>query len=114
MPSVRTAGGHRRLPISGVLQFLRQRKYRLVRPEILGLPATTTSAAINLEQARQRVKAALEVGDEVVLRRTIFDITHVMGRQHMHQAVGQGGDARLKLLDVPADAKPRLAVAQEP
>ena len=38
---VRTVGGHRRLPLSSVLQFLRSSGHQLVRPEILGLPPTT-------------------------------------------------------------------------
>jgi excisionase family DNA binding protein len=36
IPTVRTAGGHRRLPISGVLSYLRETGHEMVRPELLG------------------------------------------------------------------------------
>lgn len=38
MPTYRTAGGHRRLPVAGVVDFLRKRGLELVNPEVLGLP----------------------------------------------------------------------------
>ncbi|OYW17913.1 MAG: hypothetical protein B7Z55_11620, partial [Planctomycetales bacterium 12-60-4] len=38
LPTVRTAGGHRRIPTSGVLKFLQQSGHPLVQPEVLGLP----------------------------------------------------------------------------
>jgi hypothetical protein len=41
IPTHYTAGGHRRVPLSGLLDFLRSTKQQLVRPEVLGLPATT-------------------------------------------------------------------------
>ena len=39
LPSIKTAGGHRRLPVSGVVQFLRTSKLRLAHPHLLNLPA---------------------------------------------------------------------------
>ena len=36
----RTAGGHRRIPINEAVQFIRSRKLKLVRPDILGLSPT--------------------------------------------------------------------------
>jgi len=36
IPAIRTAGGHRRLPINGVIHFIRQTGQHLVRPEVLG------------------------------------------------------------------------------
>lgn len=38
IPVSRTAGGHRRISRSAVLQFIRSRKMRVVRPDLLGIP----------------------------------------------------------------------------
>ena len=37
--TVRTAGGHRRIDMTDVMRFLRDHRYAIVRPEVLGLPA---------------------------------------------------------------------------
>jgi excisionase family DNA binding protein len=73
VPSLRTAGGHRRLPINGVMQFLRQTGYPIVRPEVLGLPATTGRGKDTLERAREQMRPALEAGDEQRVARIVFD-----------------------------------------
>jgi len=80
LPATRTAGGHRRLPLSGVLQFLRDRGQRLVRPEVLGLPSSSGKGEFTLEHAREAMRAALEGGDEERLLRLVFDL-YLGGRQ---------------------------------
>ena len=74
LPSVRTAGGHRRLPLSGVMEFLRQSGHALVRPEILGLPSNTGKGEATLERAREPVRSALEEGDEEAFSRVVLDL----------------------------------------
>jgi len=74
VPSIRTAGGHRRLPLNGVMQFLRQRGYPIVRPEILGLPAATGRGKETIERARSQMRPALETGDEQQVARLVFDL----------------------------------------
>ncbi len=74
IPMRRTAGGHRRIHVSDVLEFLRDRKQELVRPEVLGLPAGIRRARANLEQAREIVRHALIEGDETSCRRAVFDL----------------------------------------
>ena len=74
LPATRTPGGHRRLPLSGVLEFLRQSAHPLVRPEVLGLPAASGKGGVTLERARADVQSALEAGDEERLRTRIFDL----------------------------------------
>ena len=74
VPSIRTAGGHRRLPINGVMQFLRQTGYPLVRPEVLGLPPTTGRGKETLQRVRAQMRPALETGDEQQVARLAFDL----------------------------------------
>ncbi len=74
IPSIRTAGGHRRLPISGVVQFLRRTGYPVVQPEVLGLPSTTGRGKETIERARLQMRLALETGDEQQVARLVFDL----------------------------------------
>jgi methanogenic corrinoid protein MtbC1 len=74
LPVRRTAGGHRRLPISGVIQFLRRTGHPLVRPEILGLPSASGAGEVTFERSRGRLGQALEGGDEEQCRRIVFDL----------------------------------------
>jgi len=74
MPAIRTAGGHRRLALDHVFQFLRQSGHQLVRPEILGLPSNTGQAAVVADRAREQVRDALIAGDEQQCRRIVFDL----------------------------------------
>jgi excisionase family DNA binding protein len=72
--SVRTAGGHRRLPLSGVLEFLRASGYAPVRPEVLGLPSTTGTGQTVRERAAALLFDALVQGDEEQFARIVTDL----------------------------------------
>ena len=74
IPTIRTAGGHRRLPISGVLAYLRRTQHDLVMPEALGLPATSGKSDRVVDRGRERLRAALLAGDESMCRQVIFDL----------------------------------------
>lgn len=74
LPTVRTAGGHRRIAVSGVLQFLRETGHELVEPQILGLPATSGQGERGLDRARKTLVDALTAGNEDLARRTTFDL----------------------------------------
>ncbi|WP_437193029.1 helix-turn-helix domain-containing protein [Planctomicrobium sp. SH527] len=75
IPTVRTAGGHRRLPINGVLTFLRNSGYRLLHPELLGLPPSTTGGQERkLHGERERLAIALEQGDEQVCTEVVLNL----------------------------------------
>jgi excisionase family DNA binding protein len=70
LPSVRTAGGHRRLPLTGVIQFVRNSNFDLQGPELIGLP----SAGEQLPGGFQRgsgLVSALEQGDLEHARQTL-------------------------------------------
>lgn len=73
IPTVRTAGGHRRLPISGVLEFLRERGYPLIRPEVIGLPSVTGVGPMVLQRAHELLVEAMKLGDEEAFRRVVLD-----------------------------------------
>jgi len=73
IPTVRTAGGHRRLPISAVLSFIRENHHQLVDPELLGLPPAAGTGARITQRGREELRDALLVGDEPRARRVIFD-----------------------------------------
>jgi excisionase family DNA binding protein len=74
LTAVRTAGGHRRLAVDDVFQFLRKSGQQLVRPELLGLPSNTGGSPAVEERARERLRTALIAGDEDQCRRIVFDL----------------------------------------
>jgi excisionase family DNA binding protein len=74
LATVRTAGGHRRLALDDVVQFLRESGHPLVRPELLGLPSTVGQGATVIARARDQVRDALLAGDEDQCRRIVFDL----------------------------------------
>jgi methanogenic corrinoid protein MtbC1 len=71
--TVRTAGGHRRLPINAVLSFIRENHHPLVDPELLGLPATSGTGERTTERGRGELRDSLLAGDETRARRVVFD-----------------------------------------
>jgi MerR family transcriptional regulator, light-induced transcriptional regulator len=74
LTTVRTAGGHRRLALEDVVQFLRQSGHQILRPELLGLPATVGQGATVVARARDQIRDALLAGDEDQCRRIVFDL----------------------------------------
>ena len=74
LPTIRTAGGHRRIPIAGVMQFLRARGMPLIRPEVLGMPAATGRGEATLERGLAGFRTAIEDGDEERARRVAIDL----------------------------------------
>ena len=74
LKSVRTAGGHRRLEVETVLQFLRESGHGVVRPDLLGLPSTVGHGDTVVDRAREQLRDSLVAGDEEQCRRIIFDL----------------------------------------
>ncbi len=70
----RTVGGHRRLSLAEVLNFLRDTKRELVRPEILGLPAVVGQGKTTIDRALAQTVSALVAGDEDLLRQLFFNL----------------------------------------
>lgn len=69
-----TAGGHRRIPLSGLVEFVRSSGRELVRPEVLGLPVTSGRTEWVIERAAEQFGDALIAGDEERARGLILDL----------------------------------------
>ena len=82
IPAIRTAGGHRRLPVNGVMQFIRQTGQRVVRPEALGLPPSSGQDEFGQERIRDLLRMALERGDEEQCRRLMMNLVVDGSRLH--------------------------------
>jgi excisionase family DNA binding protein len=69
-----TAGGHRRIPLAAMMEFIRAGKHTLVHPEALGLPATSGQSERVVERAREKMTAALLAGDDSGCRQLAIDL----------------------------------------
>ena len=72
LPTARTPGGHRRLPLNGIVEFVRERHLELVQPGVLGLPEINHRSAGDSPGLRQVMQAALENADEPEFRRLLL------------------------------------------
>lgn len=74
IPTQYTAGGHRRIPVSGLLDFLRSSNHELLRPEVLGLPAATGKTTWVIDRAAHQMTEAIVQGDEEQCRQITLDL----------------------------------------
>lgn len=74
IPTVRTAGGHRKILKADALKFARENEHRLVSPEVLGLPAVSRETALGLQRGTPRMVEALLSGNELLARQVVFDL----------------------------------------
>lgn len=73
--SVRTAGGHRRLRVSSVLQFLRETAREVLDPSALGFPSPDIMRnRLPLENVRERFREALVTGNERIAREVVLNL----------------------------------------
>ncbi|WP_237228656.1 B12-binding domain-containing protein [Rubinisphaera sp. JC750] len=69
-----TAGGHRKIPVSSVIAFLRKTGQALENPELLGLPAVAGRAHVDYETACDALFTALVNGKEAVARQILTEL----------------------------------------
>ncbi|GEM_PF-199418 len=74
LPAETTPGGHRRITLQAVLEFIQRRHLRLVRPEVLDLPSTTGKSKLTLRRRRKLLLQALLEGKREAVRRLLFDV----------------------------------------
>lgn len=74
IPTRRTAGGHRRIPVSGVVSFLRDQGFDAARPDLLGMPAGAHRDGHTLVDIAPRFTAALHAGAEDDVTSLLFGL----------------------------------------
>ncbi|MFC1764708.1 B12-binding domain-containing protein [Planctomycetota bacterium] len=70
----KTAGGHRRIHLPVVMEFLGENDFNLAQPEVLGLPASVGAGQRTLDQARELYRQALIKGNEAQCLQVILDL----------------------------------------
>jgi excisionase family DNA binding protein len=74
IPFHKTAGGHRRLDTSDVLQFCRSHGQEIATPELLGLPSNTGQQQLGIRRASSLFVESLVKGDEDGLLRILLNL----------------------------------------
>lgn len=74
IPTICTVGGHRRLPIQGVLDFIKSTQRQLAHPEVLGLPSPLGGKRRSLAGGSEELVQLLVSGDEPGIRRLLMDL----------------------------------------
>lgn len=69
-----TAGGHRRVSLASLMQFLTDTNHKLVNPEVLGLPASSGSGDFVSDRAVDQLTDALLSGDTERCRQIAVDL----------------------------------------
>lgn len=68
----RTAGGHRKIPVSSVVRFLRENRRELLRPEVIGLPNRLSQTAETCSTAVDQITSVLTRGDTENFQQIVF------------------------------------------
>ncbi len=70
----KTVGGHRRIPLASIAQFVKTSGYELVDPEALGFAKNELPAVNSLESTVQNLRQRLSSGDEEGCRQILFEL----------------------------------------
>jgi len=74
LPTQYTAGGHRKIPVAGLIEFLRNSGLPLIHPELIGLPPLSGLKHDDLGQAGSLLIEALLGGQELRTRQIITEL----------------------------------------
>lgn len=74
LTTVKTAGGHRRIPVQEALRFVREQNHEVVEPRILGMPATDNRKALRIDNCAERMAAGLLANNEQACQAIVFDL----------------------------------------
>lgn len=76
LAATRTAGGHRRIPLTEALRFIRETRASVVRPDVLGMPelAGVVNGPMSPSARAAELRAALESADVVAARTLILSM----------------------------------------
>lgn len=72
--AVRTEGGHRRMAVEDVLEFLRSTGRRPLHADLLQLPVVRSATSLTLEESIRNLTEGLLAGDEDLALRVVFDL----------------------------------------
>ncbi|MEM1203706.1 MAG: MerR family DNA-binding transcriptional regulator [Acidobacteriota bacterium] len=74
--AIRTAGGHRRIPLPEAIRFVRESEVELLQPQILGMPEVkgASSRALDLTTAAEELYGYLDSGAEAEFRGLLFSL----------------------------------------
>ncbi len=74
IPTVRTAGGHRRVRAEDILAFVVSQGFDLEAPELLGLPTGCGKTPWSISRAREHFRGALLANNSHVARQLLIDL----------------------------------------
>lgn len=71
--TVKTAGGHRRIPIQEALRFARERNLAAAAPHLMAMVTTTDRKSRRVENGPERLTEALLIGNETQCNAIVFE-----------------------------------------
>lgn len=74
LSSVKTGGGHRRIPVQEALRFAREQKHAVVEPQLLSLPSTEDRKARRIDGCQDRFTEALLSSNESACHAIVCDL----------------------------------------
>ena len=74
IPSIRTAGNHRRLRLTDIVELVRAGNLELQSPEALGLPSNSGSGKWTFDRGRSDLYTAIAAGNAEALNQILFDL----------------------------------------
>ncbi|MFT7632322.1 MAG: excisionase family DNA binding protein, partial [Mariniblastus sp.] len=69
--AVKTAGGHRRVTLSEVVRFVKQRGMMFSRPEMIGLPSLEHISVGSVEDGVEQLRQSLLAADDVACQKLL-------------------------------------------